>query len=210
MPIRPNLPSPEFGEQLDATQESEETLRLIARRRSTPAAMLTEPGPERADLMQLIRLAARAPDHRKLGPWRFLVFSGEARNALGDILAAERARRQEATEAEAEQARTLPMRAPAIIAIVSSPVDDPKQTPKWEQELSAGAVCQNLLLAANASGWAACWITEWPALDSRVAAALGLAPSEKIAGFIYLGTARTPPTERQRPDLAPRITFWGE
>lgn len=208
MPIRPDLPHPQFGETVSAAQESEETLRLLARRRSTPIAVIAEPGPARADLEALIRLAARAPDHRKLGPWRFLVFEGEAREKLGDIFANARQSHDTHTEADLADARALPMRAPAIVAVISAPVDDPKQTPVWEQELSAGAVCQNLLIAAVASGWAANWITEWPAFDPSVATHLGLSASERIAGFIYLGTAATDPVERQRPDLSERVKFW--
>ncbi len=210
MPIRPDLPHPEFGEPLAAVQESEAALRLMARRRSPPVAMLTEPGPSRADLEQLVRVAARAPDHRKLGPWRFLIFEGAARDALGEIFAAALAGDAAKTEIEIAQARALPHRAPAIVTVISSPVDDPKQTPKWEQELSAGAVCQNLLLAACASGWAASWISEWPAFDAAVADSLGLAPAERIAGFIYLGTAKNDPVERQRPDLSTRVAFWND
>lgn len=208
MPIRPDLPHPEFGEPVSAAQESEETLRLLARRRSTPVAVIGEPGPARADLEALIRLAARAPDHRKLGPWRFVVFDGAAREKLGEIFADARQSPATHTQAELAEARALPMRAPAIVAVISAPVDDPKQTPFWEQELSAGAVCQNLLLAAAASGWAANWITEWPAYDRTVASRLGLSPSERIAGFIYLGTAATQPVERQRPELPERLRFW--
>lgn len=209
MPIRPDLPHPEFGEPLSATQESEATLRLLARRRSAPVAMLGEPGPSREDLEQLIELAARAPDHRKLGPWRFLVFTGQAREQLGDIFAGALLTDESKSEAEIAQARALPLRAPSIVTVISSPVDDPKQTPKWEQELSAGAVCQNLLIAANASGWAASWISEWPAFDSSVAETLGLQAHERIAGFIYLGSAKADLAERQRAEIAPRLSYWG-
>ncbi len=210
MPIRPDLPHPEFGEPVSAAQESEETLRLLARRRSTPVAVIGEPGPTRADLEALVRLAARAPDHRKLGPWRFVVFEGDARQQLGDIFADARQSHETHTEADLAEARALPLRSPAIVMVISAPVDDPKQTPVWEQELSAGAVCQNLVIAAAASGWAANWITEWPAFDRGVATRLGLSASERIAGFIYLGTAATEPVERQRPDLSERLLFWGD
>jgi nitroreductase len=198
MPIRPTLPTPTpFGEPMAPTQESAETLQLIAQRRSTPVAALTEPGPGPQDVDILLRLAARVPDHRKLEPWRFLVFEGAAREMLADAFA---------KGAGGDAARPLAMRAPVVIGITSSPVDDPKQTPVWEQELSAGAVCQTLMLAANAMGWAACWITENEAYDAAVATALGLGQRERIAGFIYIGTAKANPVERARPDIAKKVT----
>jgi nitroreductase len=128
---------------------------------------------------------------------------------LGQVFAdARRAADPTASEAALAEARGLPLRAPAILCVISAPVEDPKQTPLWEQQLSAGAVCQNLMIAANAAGWAACWITEWPAFDPNVHAALGLRPGDQVAGFIYLGTAREAPVERQRPDAAARAQRW--
>ena len=101
----------------------------------------------------------------------------------------------------------LLLRAPVVVAVISSPVDDGK-TPVWEQELSTGAVCYNLLLAANASGWAGNWLSEWPAFDDDAGKLLGLEDGERVAGFIYLGTATCDPPERPRADMAEKITRW--
>jgi nitroreductase len=210
MPIRPDLPAPpEFGSPLDPARESPDTLRLLALRRSTPVAMLAEPGPSTADLDVMLRLAMRVPDHRKLEPWRVLIIEGAAREKLGEYFAAARHLRQpDATPQQLEEERKLPMRAPVVLAVISSPVHDPKKTPVWEQQLSSAALCQTLMIAANAMGWAACWITEEPAYDSHVHAALGMKPDERIAGFIYIGTAKEQPVERQRPDVSQKATRW--
>jgi nitroreductase len=199
MPIRPVLPpEPEFGSQLAPAHESEETLKLLALRRSTPVAALAEPGPSPQDVDTLLRLAMRVPDHRKLEPWRIIVIEGPARQKLADVFAAS------PTPIDPRSA----FRAPVILAIISAPVDDPKKTPVWEQQLSAGALCQTLMIAANAMGWAACWITEDPAYDPHVHQALGMHPGEQVAGFIYLGTAKEKPVERQRPDVSAKATRW--
>jgi nitroreductase len=171
--------------------------------------MLAEPGPTAADLDMMLRLAMRVPDHRKLEPWRVLIIEGEARKKLGDYFAAAlHLREPDATPAQLEEERKLPLRAPIVLAVVSAPVHDPKKTPIWEQQLSSAALCQTLMIAANAMGWAACWITEDPAYDGHVHAALGMTPGEKIAGFIYLGTAKEKPVERQRPDVSLKATRW--
>ena len=210
MPVRPDLPAPpEFGAPLAPAMESPETLRLLALRRSTPVAMLTEPGPSAADLDAMLRLAMRVPDHRKLEPWRVLIIEGAAREKLGEYFAAARHLRQpDATPAQLEDERKLPLRAPVVFAVISSPVHDPKKTPVWEQQLSSAALCQTLMIAANAMGWAACWITEDPAYDSHVHAALNMKPGEQISGFIYLGTAKEQPVERQRPDISAKAVKW--
>ena len=189
--------------------ESAETLKLLALRRSTPVAILAEPGPSAADIDMMLRLAMRVPDHRKLEPWRVLIIEGEARRKLGEVFAAARRLRDpNATDAQLAEEMKLPMRAPVILAVISAPTHDPKKTPVWEQQLSAGALCQTLMIAANAMGWAACWITEDAAYDSHVQAALGMAGSEQVAGFIYLGTAKEQPVERQRPTVSNKATRW--
>ncbi len=210
MPLKPDLPpEPEFGQPLAPAHESPDTLRLLALRRSTPVAMLSEPGPSAADLDAILRLAMRVPDHRKLEPWRVLIIEGEARRKLGEYFAAARHLREpDVAPEKLEEERKLPLRAPVVLAVISAPVHDPKKTPVWEQQLSAGALCQNLLIAANACGWAAVWITEDPAYDSHVHAGLGMKPGEQIAGFIYLGTAREQPVERQRPAVSSKATRW--
>ncbi len=87
-------------------------------------------------------------------------------------------------------------------------MNDPKATPVWEQQLSAGALCQNIMIAAAAMGWAASWISEWPAFDANVHRGLGMSDGDQIAGFIYLGTARQQPVERQRPDPKAKVERW--
>lgn len=177
-------------------------------RRSVVANKLGEPGPTESELRQLLTAAARVPDHKKLVPWRFILFRGEARAAFGRVLA----QAYEAEEAEpspwrAETEAGRFLRAPIVIAVISRTVDAPG-VPEWEQILSAGAVCQTLLTGAGALGYSAQWITEWYAYSAPVCAALGLAPNERVAGFVYVGTAKEPPQERDRPDLESVVSEW--
>jgi nitroreductase len=211
MPIRPDLPpEPDFGAPLDPAHPSPETLRLLALRRSTPVSALTEPGPSAEDLDAILRLGMRVPDHRKLEPWRVLIIESDARIKLGEIFAAAHSLRDpDAPEAKLADAMRMPLRAPVILCVISSPNHhDPKKTPAWEQQLSAGALCQNILIASQAMGWAGVWITEDAAYDSHVRAALGMSGHEQIAGFIYLGTAKENPVERQRPTASTKATRW--
>lgn len=191
---------PGEGAPAAAASLSPEALTLLAQRRSTKIAHMGEPGPSPEALRDILSLAVRAPDHGKLAPWRFLLLEGEGRARAGAALAAiHEADGAGAETIAAERGRFL--RAPCVVAVVSRAGPHPK-IPQWEQELSAGAVCFALLLAGHAAGFAGCWLTEWPAYDARARAALGLAPEERIAGFVYLGTAREPAIERARPDLA--------
>jgi nitroreductase len=207
MPIDPSRipPAPAENEPANAVFESAETLALLARRRSTKAAHFAEPGPNAAELDALIRLAARAPDHGKLSPWRFVIMAGDARARAGDAIAGVIMDDAGIDDLQLAFARQLFLRAPAVVMVVSRAAPHAK-IPEWEQQLSAGAVCYGLLIAAHAMGYAGCWLTEWPAYDARARAALGLAAHERIAGFVYLGTAREPALERMRP--APLATHF--
>lgn len=183
--------------------DTSSVLKLLATRRSALAKDMIEPGPTAEQVDEMIALATRVPDHGKLAPWRFLVFEGEGRAHAGDILADRwRALYPDHGEATLAQQRETLLRAPVVIGVVSSPTMDHPKVPVFEQELSAGAVCQNLLMAATAMGFGCQWITGWYAFDDQIAKAFGLSGDERFAGFIYLGTAGAALSDRPRPDSA--------
>jgi nitroreductase len=184
-------------------------LKLLAERRSVKAAMLTEPGPSPEQLHQILTCAVRVPDHKRLVPWRFMLFEGEARARFGDILARTLADEEKeppsAARLETERGRFL--RAPLVIGMISRVVPS-AGAPEWEQVLSCGAAGMNLCLAANALGFGTCWITEWYSYSPGVRAALGLAGNERVAGFVYVGTPRERQPERERPALSDIVSRW--
>jgi nitroreductase len=186
------------------------TIALLANRRSVKPHMLAAPGPTPAQLETLLTIAARVPDHKKLVPWRFVVFEGEARARMGEVFAracaAEDKEPPSPKRLETERNRFL--RAPLVVAVVSRVVEK-APAPEWEQVLSAGAAAFNLCIAANAMGFGTCWITEWVAYSPTVRQALGLAANERIAGFVYIGTAAERQEDRERPRLDDIVTRWG-
>ncbi|MCV0370784.1 nitroreductase [Filomicrobium sp.] len=186
-----------------------ELLNFLRTRRSAKPAMLMEPGPSDAQLTQILEIAARVPDHKKLAPWRFIVFAGGARGQAGDVFAqacvAEESEPPSETRIIFERQRFE--RAPVVIAVVSRAQNIPA-VPEWEQVLSAGASAYNLCLAANAMGFATAWITEWVAYSPMVREAFGIGADERIAGFVYIGTAQEPQADRDRPLLSEHVTYW--
>ena len=190
----------------DFNHPAPKALDLLLSRRSGSAKAMTEPGPSKKQLADILTAGARAPDHGKLFPWRFLVIEGKGRARAGDILA-------EVMEAEGERDKQVEeergrfLRAPVVVAVISAAREQHK-IPVWEQELSAGAVCQNLLIAATASGFVAQWVTEWYAYHPVVKERLGLKAGERLAGFVYLGTAKDELEERPRPDMDRIVTVF--
>lgn len=182
---------------------------FLKSRRSNLAKNMSAPGPNSEQLQEMLEIAARVPDHRKLAPWRFIIFEGKAREKIGAYIGIIFKRKNPDMPIDRvifESERFL--RAPLVIGVVSSPVDCPRGTPKWEQHLSSAIVCYNLCLAAQSSGFGAQWLTEWYAYDSEVKSEIGLGESEKIAGFIYLGEAAAPSLPRSRPVLADKISSY--
>ncbi len=196
-------PAPQFGDVI-ASQASPQTLDFLARRRSASAMALVAPGPTREELNELLRLAARVPDHGKLNPWRFVILEGAAKAAFTTKLEAIAATRPDAPKATGALGKLrIP---PLAVAVISSPVDG--NIPLWEQQMSAGAVCTTLLIAATAMGYGANWISDWYAFDAQALAVLGVRDGEQVAGFLYLGSFGEPPQERVRPELADIVSDW--
>jgi nitroreductase len=178
-------------------------------RRTIPAAQLREPGPDSQTLEAMLTIAARTPDHGKLAPWRFIVFEAgnRAETLAGLLRIAEQLADARERRARADKARAFAA-TPLIVGVVSSPIAEHPKIPLWEQQLSAGAVCLNLLHAAQAYGFAAQWLTGWFAYDEAARRWLGLRPGERFAGLIHIGTPTAPPSERERPDVRAITTRW--
>jgi nitroreductase len=179
---------------------------LLLSRRSGSAKAMSGPGPDKKQLAKILQAAARVPDHGKLFPWRFIVFEGKGRERAGDVLA-------KVLEAEGEREKHIAdererfLRAPVVIGVVSSARELIK-VPVWEQELSAGAACQNILIAAHALGFVGNWLTEWYAYHPGVKEGFGLKAGERIAGFIFIGTADEELEERPRPEMDKVVRYF--
>ncbi len=181
-------------------------LAYLSTRRSGKPRDLAAPGPSLDELRQMVTIAARTPDHGKLAPWRFVIVPDEQREALASLLVdAYRAERPDAGKIEIEAMAQFAHQAPTLVVTIYSPKQS--KIPEWEQELSVGAATMNLLHAAHALGYAGGWLTGWPAFNSRVLAAFGNS-SERIAGFVFIGTPSRDLEERPRPDLDDILSIW--
>jgi nitroreductase len=178
----------------------------LASRRSGKPRDLAGPGPSIEQLTEMVRIAARTPDHGKLAPWRFIIVPDDKRQLLADIITtAYLAEKPDAGRLEIEAQVQFATQAPALIVVMSSPKE--AKIPLWEQELSAGAAAMNLLHAAHAAGFVGGWLTTWPAFNDEVRDAFGSA-SERIAGFVFIGTPSRELEERPRPELSDILSVW--
>ncbi|MDH6229516.1 nitroreductase [Mesorhizobium soli] len=176
-------------------------IEFMLARSSAPIPELREPAPGDAEIRTMLTIASRVPDHGRLEPWRFIIYRGDARHRIGEQLA-ELAEQREGplTEGRRNQELTRFSRAPLVIGVVSSPKENPK-IPQWEMFLSGGAAAMNLIVAANALGYKTNWITNWYSDVEEGRRILGLAPHERVVGFVHIGSFDGDVPERPRPDV---------
>ena len=187
-----------------------EAIDLLLNRRSVVVDKMTEPGPSDADVKTILTAGMRVPDHALCMPWRIQVVHKEGQKALGELYVEIYKRENpDAEERLVEIERNRPQRAPIMLAVTAQPnMEKAARIPLMEQKLSGGALCMNILNAANALGFASQWITQWPAYHPEVKKALGHSPDTEIIGFIFIGTPAEPPKERVRPDFDKIVSEW--
>ncbi len=182
-------------------------LALLKTRRSGKPRDMIAPGPNAAEMETILDAAMRVPDHGKLAPWRFVEVLPGQRGALADVLTkAYRAERPDAGRIELDSMAQFAAQAPALVVVLSSPIQGSK-IPVWEQQLSVGAACMNLLTATHALGYVGSWLTGWPAYSTAVRDAFG-GENDRIAGFIFIGSPGRELEERPRPDRQAVSQIW--
>jgi nitroreductase len=185
-----------------------DALQLLKTRKSIPAQFLSEPAPSEAERNEILTIASRVPDHGKLVPWRFILFREGAGQKASEALArlfVEKNPDADSKQIEEEKKRLA--QAPLVVAVVSRAAPHVK-IPEFEQLLSAGNAAMNVVLAAQALGYAAHWTTGWIAYDQDAGRILGLMPGERFVAFIHIGTPTAPPVDRPRPALTDVVTDW--
>lgn len=203
------------GRNADRVKDAEKVSKRLKRlelRRSAAPLLLGEPGPDADMLRRLLTIAQRVPDHGKLEPWRFIVLTGAARaeaaHRLAGIYHAENAD-EDADKRDKQVAKTTAILTAAPVAvIVVSRADPQARKPEWEQVLSAGAACMNLLTAVTLAGFDGVWLTGWIAYSAGAKRLFGIAGDEKVAGIIHIGTASEAQKDRPRPDFDETVRFW--
>jgi len=178
-----------------------DAIETLMTRTSIPPKLLTEPGPDDAQLEALLAAAVRAPDHGAIQPWRFNIVRGEARARLGEIFVEALLKRDPGAPADAiEKERLRPSYAPVAIVVCAEISDANPNVPPVEQIVATGAAIQNILNAAHAAGFGAFVSTGKNARDPHVKQAFGLSEKDEIVGFVYIGTPRTQQSVKPRPD----------
>ncbi len=183
---------------------------FLVNRRSVLAANLVEPGPGQASLDKIIEIGLRVPDHSRCGPWRIQIIRKEGQMRLGEVYAELfKKNNVNATNEQIEYWRLRPQSAPVLLVVTCYPNREKiHKVPLWEQVLSGGALCQNILNGAHSLGFSAQWLTEWPAYDLEVRQALGHSYDTDVFGFIFIGSAKEKPNERKRITADEVVSEW--
>lgn len=179
---------------------------FLQNRRSRPAKLFAGPVPNRDEVQMILSAATRVPDHGKLEPWRLVVLQAPAMARVAHQ-AAQHAQSIGADAEKTAKARGQFDLGKLVVVVISSPKPSEK-VPEIEQVLSAGALCMNIVNAAEAAGWGANWLSGWPAHDAAfVKAAFGCTATETVAGIVHIGTPAADGPDRPRPDMDRLITW---
>ena len=147
------------------------------------ASKVTDAAPDDDAVLRLLEGASRVADHASLRPWRVIALRGAARERLGAALAAASGAEEEASAKLAGK----PLRAPLLLAVVAIITPDHPKVPEWEQEASAAGVAHLMSLLLDDAGWGVMWRTGPYTRHPLVAAVHGLAPGERLLGWLYVG-----------------------
>lgn len=179
---------------------SDPVLEAMARRRSV--SKVGPKTPSDAELAELMAAVTPVADHKALRPWRFILLRGDDRRRLGAALDA-----ADGNVRKPGEENTKPLRAELLIAVVASPKPHPK-VPEWEQTATAAGAAHLLELALWQAGWGVMWRTGLLANSPQVRAVHGLAESEQLMGWLYVGDIdpgfREKLRRSKRPPLDPR------
>ena len=183
-----------------------ETLEALHTRNSVTS--LSEPAPTKEEMELVFQAALRAPDHAWLRPWKFIQVTGEGRKKLADaFLKTATANNEELTEILVEKAQKSPFRAPMVLVLIADIKEHPK-VPEIEQIISTGAAAQNMLLALHDLGYAAVWRTGKMAFDSEITKHMELPESNRVIGYLYVGTPDGRVKAIPKLDTSEFVTFW--
>ncbi len=173
---------------------------LIESRSNVSPKRLVEPGPTERQLEQLLSLAAAAPDHGQLTPWRFVIVPAEKRHLLAEVFALALIDRDpSATLVQIESAREKAHRAPLLLVAIARLGPCEPDIPSLERLVSMGAAIQNMLLGGHAMGFGA-GLTSGQAMASpRMEALLTLASGEQAVCCINVGRVAKSRARRLRP-----------
>jgi nitroreductase len=182
-------------------QQNPEILTYLKQRRSELALTMEGDAPNEAELQEILTVASRVPDHGKLVPWRFVIYTASTRAKIGKGLQAIADQiGNDMAKKKYEKCIERFISAPMVIGIISTACEHEK-VPVWEQWLCGGAVAMNCLIASQALGFGAQWLTGWLCYDEGALKLLDVAENEKVIGLMHIGRSTAEKHDRDRPDL---------
>jgi nitroreductase len=187
-----------------------DVLDAIRLRRSVKPERLRPDPVDRGRIEALLEAANWAPSHGLTEPWRFVVFTGEGRRALHEVMVAtlepDGAPAVAADDPRRRKLEEKNLNAPVIVAIVCQPDPSPRIV-EHEEVASTAIAVHNMHLLARSMGLGAFWSSGAKAFDPRVARFLELEAPARCLGFLYVGWPAGPWPEGRRRPVAEKVRW---
>lgn len=179
----------------------------LLNRRSVRPRRLSPPGPGPDGLQAIVRAGLRAPDHGALRPWRLIHLTDRDRLAEA-FIAAERELRPDGGPEMIARAEERAASGPCLLALVARIQQDHPAVPVHEQWVAVGAALNQMLLAADALGFAGGILSGRKTETAALRRALHIADGEHIVGFLTFGTPAADPPAPPPADPSEFIEEW--
>lgn len=184
---------------------------LIRHRRTIYPKDYTDRVVHREIVERVLTNATWAPTHGMTQPWRFQVFTGDARQRLSAFLG-DTYRAMTPPEKflprKFENVTLRPLQSSVVIALGMA--RDPNGRINERDELLAVACAvQNMYLTCTAYGLGAFWATGGPMTGEAMRDFLGLGPADKAMGLFYIGYPAAEWPKSHRKPLE-QVTTWHE
>lgn len=181
---------------------------IIKNRRATPPRLLIKKEISIEVIEQLLENANWAPNHKKTEPWRFKVYTGEAKLELAQqaykILKTKQEEGYPVAPEKVEKFRSTLERVPLAITVVVQ-FDTGKRLPEWEEIAAVSMAVQNMWLTATDMGLGAFWAT--PSFMDLFHEILEIGPGQKSLGFFYVGEIMMDYPSPGRGDLDSKVEW---
>ncbi len=164
-----------------------------------------------AIIKEILTNAIWAPNHGRMEPWHFTIFTGEGLKKLADFQS--RVYKEEAGENFKEitykKLQQNPLKASHVIALGMKRTAL-KNIPEVEDIAAVACAVQNIYLSVTAYGLGGYWTTGGVTYNEKAKSFFGLGELDRLLGFFYIGHVAIPSAGATRLPLEDKTTWINE
>lgn len=183
--------------------------KIIRHRRSIKPSQFSDQPVEDAVVWKMLENANWAPSHGKTEPWRFFVFTGDAKKQLGELLAdlyLQVTPAESVKPAKADKLRKNAEQSSHLI-VIAMKRQESKKIPEVEEIQAVACAVQNLHLTATAHNVAGYWSSGKAICNDQLRDHLGLTTEDHVLGLFYVGYTNEAWPDSSRSPIESKVVW---